>query len=328
MAKTAAHHVPEGAGVNRLFLKNMAALWRTDPRMAQRIDDLPLDAGAEVEASRSGPVTARTLTEDGRSVYLHSRYDPLKEAERFADAAEVEDRSCILVCGLGLGYHVDALFRRMHEEAAMLVMEPSVELIKTALEHVDLSEALDSARVFLLCELDPNQIHERMNSFGARTMLGTHLVTHGPSEQTAGAFHQAMRQALTDYLSYSKVSLQTLVQNARITNTNVANNLVTYVTTPPIDVVKNRFAGCPAIIVAAGPSLVNNIDLLAEAKGRAVIIAVQTTFKTLLSRGIVPDFVTSLDYAEISRRFFEGVEDFRGVHLIAEPKATCGVVDI
>jgi hypothetical protein len=137
-----------------------------------------------------------------------------------------------------------------------------------------------------------------------------------------------MRQALTDYLAYSKVSLQTLVQNARITNTNVANNLVTYVTTPPIDVVKNRFAGFPAIVVAAGPSLVNNIGLLADARGRAVIIAVQTTFKTLLACGIVPDFVTSLDYAEISRRFFEGVDDFHGVHLIAEPKATCGVVDI
>jgi len=330
MSETAEQEVAPrgGGGVNPLLLKNMAALWRTDSRMAQRLDDLPVEAGVEVLPSKSGPMTARMKTEDGRAIFLHSRYDPLKEAETFADAAEVEDKSCLLVSGFGLGYHLNALFERMHGDAAMVILEPSLELIKSALEHVDLSEPLGSARVFFLCEVDQNQIHERMNGFGARTMLGTHFVTHQPSQQVAGAFHQTMRATLTDYLAYSKMSLQTLVQNARITNTNVANNLVTYVTTPPIDVVKNRFAGLPAIVVAAGPSLVNNIDLLAEARGRAVIIAVQTTFKTLLARGIVPDFVTSLDYAEISRRFFEGVDDFHGTHLVAEPKATCGVVDI
>jgi hypothetical protein len=314
--------------INQLFLKNMAALWRTDPRLAQRIDDLPEGAAVELVPSKSGPMTARMKTPDGRAIFLHSRYDPLKEAETFADAADVEDKNCLLVSGLGLGYHVNALFERMHGEAAMVIAEPSLELIKSALENVDLAEALGSARVFFLCDLDQNQIHTRLNSLGARTMLGTHFVVHQPSQQVAGEFQQAMRSELTDYLAYSKMSLQTLVHNARITNTNVANNLVTYVTTPPIELVKNRFEGYPAIVVAAGPSLVNNIGVLADAQGRAVIIAVQTTFKTLLAQGIVPDFVTSLDYAEISRRFFEGVEDFRGVHLVAEPKATCGVIDI
>ena len=330
MAPTTAGQIPAAAaatGVNPVFLKNMAALWRTDSRLAQRIDDLPPDAGVEVLPSKSGPMTARMNTDDGRPIFLHSRYDPLKEAETFADAAEVEDRSCLLVSGFGLGHHVNALFKRTHGDAAMVILEPSLELIKSALEHVDLSAPLGSARVFFLCEPDQHQVHERLNAFGARTMLGTHFLTHQPSQQVAGAFHQTMRAALTDYLAYSKLSLQTLVQNARITNTNVADNLVTYVTTPPIDLVKNRYAGFPAIVVAAGPSLVNNIDLLAQAKGRAVIIAVQTTFKTLLARSSVPDFVTSLDYAEISRRFFEGVDDFHSVHLIAEPKATCGVVD-
>ena len=72
--------------MNPVFLKNMAALWRTDPRMAQRIDDLPADAGVPVEASKSGPMTARMETDGAvwaRCVEAHreddrGRAQPLK----------------------------------------------------------------------------------------------------------------------------------------------------------------------------------------------------------------------------------------------------------
>jgi len=104
-------------------------------------------------------------------------------------------------------------------------------------------------------------------------------------------------------------------------------NLGTYVSTPPIDPLRDRFHGNPAVVVSAGPSLRKNIDRLASLKGKAVLIAVQTAVKPLLARGIVPDFVTSLDFHEISRKFFEGVEGLERCHLIAEPKATWHVVD-
>jgi hypothetical protein len=42
---------------------------------------------------------------------------------------------------------------------------------------------------------------------------------------------------------------------------------------------------------------------------------------------LVPDFVTSLDYHEISRKFFEGVEDTGHTCLVAEPKASWHTID-
>jgi hypothetical protein len=99
------------------------------------------------------------------------------------------------------------------------------------------------------------------------------------------------------------------------------------VSTPPIDVLRNRFNGYPCVVVSAGPSLRRNIDQLGELKGRAVICAVQTTFKMLLDRGIEPDFVTSLDYHELSKRFFENVPPACRSHLVAEPKVSWHVLD-
>jgi len=85
--------------------------------------------------------------------------------------------------------------------------------------------------------------------------------------------------------------------------------------------------GNPCIIVSAGPSLSRNIDKIKAMKGRAVIIAVQTSLKPLMQRGIVPDFVTSLDFHEMSRKFYENAGDLRDVHLVAEPKASEAVID-
>jgi hypothetical protein len=310
-----------------LFCKNMAALWRRDPQVAQKIDDLPVNLRLEVLPSRAGPPTAKYANPQGQHIFLHSRYDPLAEARKFADRIDCQDAYCFVVAGLGLGYHVSALFERLKGDAFIIVTEPDLVLIKTALELVDLSERILAGKLLLLTTTDVGQLHQRLEYYSTTMMMGLQLVGHPVSEQIAGQFHTRLRSMITDYTTYCRTGLMTLVSNSRLTAKNVANNLPTYLATPPIDILHRRFAGYPAIIVSAGPSLAKNVHLLANAKDHAVICCVQTVFRMLLKRGIVPDFVTSLDYHEISKRFFEDIDDFKNVHLIAEPKANWHVID-
>ena len=51
----------------------------------------------------------------------------------------------------------------------------------------------------------------------------------------------------------------------------------------------------PAIIVSAGPSLNKNIDVLKQAKGHMIIIAVDTAVRFLLEKDIIPDLTISID---------------------------------
>jgi hypothetical protein len=51
----------------------------------------------------------------------------------------------------------------------------------------------------------------------------------------------------------------------------------------------------PVIIVSAGPSLNKNIEVLKQAKGRMIIIAVDTALRFLLEKDIVPDLTISID---------------------------------
>jgi len=311
-----------------VYLKNMAGLWRHDPRLAMQIDALPDEALLPVQPSRAGAVTAAVETDEGRGIWLHSRYDPEAEARKFVDGVDVSGAFCFVVGGFGMGHHLCALFDRLRGDAFIVVTEPDLRLIRTAMHHVDLADLLNSGRCVILTQSETSHLHEKLQPHNTMMMLGTQIVSHPPSQRIAGEFHTSLRERISDYASYCRMTVLTLVGNSRITCTNVANNLPTYVATPPIDVLHQRYAGFPAIVVAAGPSLHRNIDLLATLTDRSVICAVQTTFKTLLRRGIRPDFVTSLDYHEMSRRFFEGIDDFGGTHLIAEPKATWHVIDI
>lgn len=309
------------------FLRNMAALWRTDPELALKLDEIDDVERVPLEPTRSGHWTASMPTSDGRSVWLHSRYDPVKEAATRAEAVPLEDKFCFMVGGFGLGYDVAALIARLKGDAIVLVSESSLPLLAAGLCCVDVADAIGAGKLIFFTSDDKARIHERLRPHNALVMLGAQLVSHPASQQIAGEFHGRIRSLLTDFVAYVRMSLVTLVANSQITCRNIANNLPMYVCTPPLEVIPPVFRGRPGIIVSAGPSLRKNGHLLAEARGRAVICAVQTVLKPLLARGVRPHFVTSLDFHEVSGHYFEGVGDLSDVHLIAEPKVTWHVID-
>lgn len=310
-----------------VFLRNMAALWRRDPLLAMRVDAIDDEARLAVEPTRSGAWTGRVVGSSGRPTYLHSRYDPQADAARLIDAAQLDEKYCFIAVGMGLGYHVEALCARLKGDAFALCVEPDLRVISTALTCVDLADPIASGRLLFVVDADKARLHKLLKPVSNLFMLGTQFIRHAPSAQVAGETLNELCHLITEFATYQRMSLLTLMGNSKITCRNIAMNLPHYVSTPPIDRLRDRFAGDPAIVVSAGPSLRKNIEQLADLKGRAVLIAVQTTLRPLMERGIVPDFVTSLDFHEMSRKFFEGVGDLSAVHLVAEPKASWHVID-
>jgi len=314
--------------LNQTFIANMRQLWRLDPRLAQRIDDLPPDASLAIEPSRSGPPTARFVQPDGRAHYLHSRHHPAGEALDFCRGLEGGDATAVVLSGLGLGYHVKAIREVFGGETLAIVCEPDPVTIKTALEQVDFSRELEAGRLEFLTQTDASYVHERLARHNTDLALGTIFAAPPASRVVSPEFHAAARQAVLDYASFLKMSIVTLLHNSAITCRNIAANFPTYLATPPADILRNRFRGHPAILVAAGPSLGRNVDQLRGLEDRAIIIAAQTTLRLLLARGIRPHFVTSLDFSDLSRQFFEGLEMPEDLILVAEPKATWHVIDV
>lgn len=98
--------------------------------------------------------------------------------------------------------------------------------------------------------------------------------------------------------------------------------------TPGVDLLKNIFKGLPAIVASTGPSLKKSLPEIAAAQDKAVIVCPDASLKILLSAGIRPHFVCSLEREMASRPFFEKIsgDDLKETHLVAYPVVPYGVI--
>lgn len=305
------------------LVRNLAALWATEPRLVREIEALP-DSPYVIEPSRSGAPTV-VVQSSGREVYLHSRHEPVDEAKRLIAHIDFDVRVCFFVHGFGLGYHVDAIFDAAGDEAVICVVEPDLRMLRTAFEARDLSRLIESRRVMLLTKVDKSEVFVRLAQQMAMFSLGYETIEHGPSVRLHPEAHTQFREWMEEFTQYSRTSINTLVINGRRTAENIARNIGWYAATPSTARLKDKHKGTPAIIVSAGPSLRKNKHLIKDAAGKAVIVAVQTTLQPLLELGVEPNYVTSLDYHEICTRFFEKLPPTLRTELVAEPKATTAI---
>ncbi len=78
------------------------------------------------------------------------------------------------------------------------------------------------------------------------------------------------------------------------------------------------FAGRPAVVVGAGPSLDQNLPDLAALQEHAIIISVDTALRPLLAGGVRPHVVAAVDPAELNARHLAGVDRLDDIWLAAE----------
>src|SRR5687768_10730593 len=325
MPATAAQHDDPSRqsvlGADAPLVRNLAALWATDPKLARAIEALPDDSCYPTVPSKSGEPTV-AIDVGGREIYLHSRHHPADEAARLVDGIDFASRAAFFVQGFGLGYHVDAIFDRASDEAIVCVCEPDPRVLRTAMEARDLTRLIESRRVHFFWQADKSEMFVRLQAQGALFTVGCETITHAPSVRLNEAHHRQAAEWMEEFVAFSRTGINTLVINGRRTAENVARNIGWYAATPSIARLKDRHKGKPAIVVSAGPSLRKNKHLLKQASKHAVIVAVQTTLQPLLEMGVEPHFVTSLDYHEICTRFFEQLPPTLRTELVAEPKAT------
>ena len=305
-----------------ILSRNLALLRQHDPELAQRIesaDPTPLDW---IE-SKAGPMTA-SVEHNGRPLWLASKYDPAKEAAKLLSSIEQEKSATVVVLGMGIGHHVLQVNQDMRGQGLLVVFEPDPGMWRAVLERIDHRPWLQrKALVMADAQTDRAALLSRIERFAATMTQGLQLLTHPPTRQRCEEPMRRFSQLVTEALAFARTNVATALVNAARTCRNLASNIDHYVAGATTDELIDAAKGYPAVCVAAGPSLVKNVDLLSDPKIRAnvVVIAAQTALKPLLARGIRPDYVTALDYSHISSRFYEDLPPLPDVTLVAEAKA-------
>ncbi len=306
---------------------NLLALGERNAAFAQALRRTPPASDIEFFAAEDGAVSA---TWRGRA--LASRRRPLDEADRLADSVDLAEHAVVVALGFGLGHHVATLARRTKSSGLIIVFDPDLALLRAVFEHIDHAAWLRDALILFVHDPDDRgALNGQLQGAEAILAQGVAFLTHPPSRARLGEQAVRFSDAFAELISGAKTTLLTTLVRSADTIRNLLHNVDHYVGGEGVAPFRNIWTGRPAVLVAAGPSLHRNIDQLADprVRERCAIIAVQTTLKPLLERGVRPHFVTSLDYHAISARFFEGLAaaDVEGVTLIAEAKANPAVLD-
>ena len=317
----------QSAPMNEILRRNLAAMRIKSPLAATLIGQ-----------SRASEDACFVKTDEGiesvvlSGVALASKRKPMAEAKRFAQGFDPTDTACCAVVGFGAGYHCGALLERLGSVGVILCYEPDVELLRSVLERVDYSEMFETGRFFLVTdERDATTLNQMFSGIEAVIGLGVEVIYHPHSTQRIGSRGGCFGQVFCDVIKAIRTHVITTLANSQVTFRNALMNLDHYTANKGIGLLQDSCKGKVAIVVSAGPSLEKNLSLLADPKVRdsVVVIAVQTVLKVMLERGIKPHFVAALDYHEISKRFYEGLnaEDVEGIRLIVEPKANPAILD-
>ena len=127
-----------------LFVKNLELLKKKQSGLAKRISELPYPKNVVLVKSKTGHLVPKL-----DSISLHSSYRPLEEAKRQIDCFVLKPETVPVIYGLAFGYHVHELLKRTNRE--ILIVEPVVEIFRSFLSHIDITEFLPRVR-FLIGE--------------------------------------------------------------------------------------------------------------------------------------------------------------------------------
>lgn len=254
---------------------------------AALFESFPVEREFEIVPTPSGHPSARS-----RGVYLHSRHDPVKEAQRLVsgELARGEPRPAVFY-GFGLGYQVEAYLTHTRD-LPVFVIEPDPALFRAALGARDLSAVIGSDRVTFFLASDHETIASVIESADSGELAAFRLRSVYEKDRS---WYERVDGALTARLRRREVNRNTLKRFGRLWVRNLVRNLPLLETVPGIASIAGVFHGVPALVLAAGPSLDRILPLLPALARRCLVVAVDTSLRACLRAGVDPDFTVVVD---------------------------------
>ncbi len=287
-----------------VYRNNLNALKKLIPSLSRKLTDQTGDGSiCRSIDSEKGVPTIEVSTQKTR-LLLHSKKDPLGEARRFAQSDIDGNEQMIVVVGFGLGYHIEELLRTT-AIPVIFIIEPSLTILNTALKTRDLSIIFNSGRVMITQDPEFTK-HELIDMVPPHTSIKL-LVLRPYLHLFPGEVNKT-KDTFFSFSNRRQINTATLKRFDRLWTKNTFKNISFFFSLHGINELDNILKGIPAIVICAGPSLDVDIELLGAYQKKSFIIAVDTTVKPLLKRGITPDFAVTVDPQFINSFFLSSVK--------------------
>ncbi|EAI9377011.1 motility associated factor glycosyltransferase family protein, partial [Campylobacter coli] len=206
----------------------------------------------------------------------------------------------------------------------LFVFESEIELFILALSTIDLSEELKVYKIVLFdCVAKDLEIQIAM-IFDQQSIL-EYLSLYVMFISS----HYYLKYYETSILSLNELCIKSAsvaIRNADITcflplltHGQFLQNIPSMLESIPFQRIlserKNKFEN--AIVVSAGPSLAKQLPLLKAYQDKAVIFCADGALSMLEKEGIIPDYVTNLDFTDLAMKFFQNKENKTSLNVLS-----------
>ena len=238
---------------------------------------------------------------------LNNPREAIRETLKSTIKNPMEKNDIIITFGIGLGYMLDEVYNTY--PSRIFVYEPDIKVLHFVLNNVDISEHLASGRVYITDNLDElmkklSEIYITKDKVEVVYLKNYAIVKSQELLELTQKVYETCRSKMVDVNTITKYSKRWLLNTLK--NINLVNNNSSVF---KLSDLQGKFSGQTALILAAGPSLNENIEKIKANRDKYVIFAVNKVLRVLESNGIFPDFTVCLDAAAVNSTL-TGLEDF------------------
>lgn len=236
--------------------------------------------------------------------FLHSKYNPEKEAIQFAEQ-QFKKKYIHILFGNGLGYISKALKEKMDEESNLLIIDPLIDKL------TDFEIGNNGTIIKQLTKEDfGSYLGSKLDNYNRNVTI---LCSPNYDKLFPNEYKELLK-LVKNQLNLNIVNENTMRYFAETWQRNYINNLLSAKVDCSINFLEKKF-NCPVVIASGGPSLSKQIPALRKNIDNLILIAAGSTIDTLLFYGIEPDFVISIDGDEKNYEQFEDL-NLNKTHLI------------
>lgn len=235
----------------------------------------------------------------------------------------------LLFLGFGLGYNYQYFNANLRNEdwlMHLIIVEKSLTAFYYAMHLYKMDNLILDKKVLLLVGLEEDDLYSEfkkvlnekrrfysMKAFDTFCEDGAYRIFDKYYKNCINKFKEAGEDIISSYGNSPDDSLVG-VENMFLNKKIIANS-------PGIINLKDKFKNKPAVVVATGPSLNKNKELLRKIKDRAIIVSVDASLKILMDMGVKPNIITSLERVEEVVPLIDGFskEELKEIYLAATP---------
>ncbi|EAI0430760.1 motility associated factor glycosyltransferase family protein [Campylobacter jejuni] len=215
----------------------------------------------------------------------------------------------------------------------LFVFESEIELFILALSTIDLSEELCSGKIYLV-DIEEERVDiQLLILFDMKDMFEyLSLYEMFVNNVYYKKFYEDIWHKADELCEKNiKVVIRNLGSNSDLSfecYSHLLQNIPSMLESIPFQRIlserKNKFEN--AIVVSAGPSLAKQLPLLKAYQEKAVIFCADGALSMLEKKGIVPDYVTNLDFTDLAMKFFQNKENKTSLNVLScatHPSLVC-----